>query len=106
MQLYIYLRQGMAAVTKGMGSQQIVLHNRYFDAHNDYLGMFHFIIEKNIAVPMEEALFLHIMKQARQWGMVVYEQDWLIYSYLNVTEMQINVTNARTWLLSMERAAR
>lgn len=104
--LIFFFRQGMAAVVKEMGIQQVILHNRYFDSQNDYLGKFQFIVEKDIAVPMEEGLFLYIMSQAMQWGMVVYEQDWLIYSYLNVTEMQSNVTNARTWLLSMESAAR
>jgi len=36
---------------------------------------------------------------------VVYEQDWLITTFLNMQATQNNVTNSRQWLVSMGKAA-
>eukprot|EP01087_Luapelamoeba_hula_P023146 TRINITY_DN845_c0_g2_i6.p1 TRINITY_DN845_c0_g2~~TRINITY_DN845_c0_g2_i6.p1 ORF type:complete len:576 (+),score=72.90 TRINITY_DN845_c0_g2_i6:149-1876(+) len=97
---------GMEAVSGSFGFKPLILHNRYFSTNNDYEGQFTFINEGDFALPIDQKLFEYIMGKARQWGLHVYEQDWLITTYLNMRATQNNVTNANNWLLAMGNAAR
>ena len=45
------------------------------------------------------------MGKAVKWGMVNYEQDWLITVYEGLQVTQRNVTAAHTWLTAMSNAA-
>lgn len=56
----------------------LVLHNRFFANENNYteMGMFDFIVESTLSLPVDKALFLYIMGKAKAWGMIMYEQDW------------------------------
>jgi hypothetical protein len=98
--------EGMGYVDENMDHMPLALHNRYFSPDNQYQKNFSFIIEPTIALPMEEALFTYIMNKAKGWGMVLYEQDWLVTTYMTMDATQNNVTNARNWLLNMGNAAK
>ena len=41
----------------------------------------------------------------RDWGLFVYEQDWLLTVFGKLKALQENVTLGRTWLLQMGQAA-
>eukprot|EP01116_Phalansterium_solitarium_P018896 TRINITY_DN5142_c0_g1_i3.p1 TRINITY_DN5142_c0_g1~~TRINITY_DN5142_c0_g1_i3.p1 ORF type:complete len:741 (-),score=235.75 TRINITY_DN5142_c0_g1_i3:178-2400(-) len=81
------------------------LHNRYFANNSTYLADYKFIVEDYCALPLDINLFLHIMGKAKAWGMVVYEQDWLITTYQEMQATQNDVYNAHTWLKAMGDAA-
>jgi len=98
--------EGMAYVYENMGHTPLALHNRYFSPDNKYQQNFSFIIEPTIALPTDEGLFTYIMSKAKTWGMILYEQDWLVTTYLNMEATQNNVSNARNWLVNMGNAAK
>jgi hypothetical protein len=51
-------------------------------------------------------LFRDIMAdKIANWGMVLYEQDWLITTYEGLQVTQANVTAAHDWLMAMSDAA-
>lgn len=45
------------------------------------------------------------MQQARLYGCIVYEQDWLIDQFQRMNVTQNNVFSTRKWLLQMGMAA-
>jgi hypothetical protein len=84
------------------------LHNRYFADINNYTANFTFLREPGAecSLPIDKDMFVYIMQdKIKNWGMVQYEQDWLItvYEAMNVT--QTNVTAAHDWLTAMADAA-
>lgn len=85
----------------------LVLHNRMFQDVNAYSSNYSFIVDNSshIAMPQDEALFTHIMGLARDWGMVEYEQDWLITVFRGVAAAQSDVFAADRWLDAMGDAA-
>jgi len=101
--------QGMRAVYDAIGQKPLTLHNRYFSDKNDYLGKgFNFIVEDNVhmSLPIDVNLFKYIMGLAKSWGMVVYEQDWLVTTYLTMMATRSSVTASEQWLTAMAEAAR
>jgi hypothetical protein len=103
-----------------MGKSPLTLHNRYFSPDNDYIKNFTFIVEDYCALPLSQDLFEYIMGKAKNWGnqirtfihkhiyivgMIVYEQDWLVTTYMEMEATQDNVKNARKWLMDMGNAA-
>ncbi len=66
----------MEYVDTKLGSTKLTLHNRYFAPINNYTQNYTFVVEDYCSLPIDENLFLHIMGLAKQWGMIVYEQDW------------------------------
>lgn len=109
-----------------------MLHNRWFSANNNSYIKDHgfavsgvggawnrsdnvelhgsqdsFIVESDIdvALPVRADVFTYLMSRAKAWGMVTYEQDWLIkvWQIMNVTKA--NVTAGADWLKAMSDAA-
>ena len=59
-----------------------VAHNRYWSPAVAYAkqngGQYDFIIEKgHNAIPTSQAFWDYLMASSKEWGMAVYEQDWL-----------------------------
>ena len=54
----------------------LALHSRYFSLNNSYLGIGEFLSEPGgqFVLPVDKAIFLHIMGKAKDWGMTMYEQ--------------------------------
>ena len=76
-------------------------------------GSYDFIIEKkgegqdytNFGWPTEQRFWDDLMYNSSQWGLFMYEQDWLDTEYDNMKYLNFNATAARTWLLQMGTAA-
>ncbi|XP_077991614.1 uncharacterized protein LOC144445843 [Glandiceps talaboti] len=70
-------------------------------------GQFDFIIEKDTeyALPMDDEFWTYLLKTSREWGLIVYEQDWLNQQvdHMHVTQNDVKV--GRTWLLQMGHGA-
>eukprot|EP01105_Mastigella_eilhardi_P003959 TRINITY_DN1521_c0_g1_i3.p1 TRINITY_DN1521_c0_g1~~TRINITY_DN1521_c0_g1_i3.p1 ORF type:complete len:580 (-),score=103.46 TRINITY_DN1521_c0_g1_i3:733-2472(-) len=96
---------GAAYVDAHMGKLPLVLHNRYFSPDTDYAANFSFAIENYCALPLGQDTFDYIMSKAVQWGMTMYEQDWLITTYQKMAITRNNVNVARQWLINMGKAA-
>lgn len=95
----------------------IMGHNRYWAIDNIYAtqngGQYDFVIEKsgegpgfkNFGWPTEQRFWDDLMYNSSQWGLFMYEQDWLDTEYDNVRHLNFNASAARTWLLQMGTAA-
>ena len=83
----------------------LVLHNRFFAFPSAYSENYTFVFDGPVAVPTDVNLFYHIMGLASKWGMVEYEQDWLITVFHYIRALQNEVGVADAWLDAMGTAA-
>ena len=93
--------------TQPNGHMPIVMHNRQWSDHSDYIKHlpFQWYISK-FAVPKDpEAFFDWFFQQQPGWGLSMYEQDWMCTEYDGVTELQSNVTMGDLWLKGMADGA-
>ena len=59
-----------------------------------------------MVVPLEQRFWDHLLgNAAKNWGLTVYEQDWLFNEFEGVPLLTQNATAGRNWLLQMGRAA-
>jgi hypothetical protein len=59
-----------------------------------------------MVVPLEQRFWDFLLgNAAKNWGMTVYEQDWLFNEFEGVPLLTQNATAGRNWLLQMGRAA-
>ncbi len=63
----------------------LALHNRWFSAtNNSYINQLgfadSFIVEKDVdfAMPIKADVFTYLMAKAKDWGMVLYEQECVL----------------------------
>jgi len=61
-------------------------------------------VEPPLALPLEQRFWDDLLRNASDWGMVVYEQDWLYTEFLGLNATQ-TATGARKWLTQMSTAA-
>lgn len=98
---YVYNHTGWA----------IVGHNRYWSDNNVYAkqngGQYDFIIDKDTqtALPTDQKFWDFLMHSSRQWGLRVYEQDWLFTEVQRVAALTQDPTIGRMWLRQMGTAA-
>ena len=59
----------------------------------------------NFAWPTEQRFWDDLMYNSSQWGLFMYEQDWLDTEYDNMKFLNYNASAARTWLMQMGTAA-
>jgi hypothetical protein len=90
-----------------MGNKPLVLHNRWFENDTDYYTQmkFPFVVEKGYALPLTEEPFIYFMSKASNWGLKVYEQDWLVDQFLNMDATQTDIALAENWMNNMNSAA-
>ncbi|XP_071111597.1 uncharacterized protein [Haliotis cracherodii] len=87
-------------------------HNRYWSSKTTYAkqngGRFDFIVEEatSKAIPIDQDFWDYLFETSREWGLTLYEQDWLNVEFneMNVTLSDVSV--GRTWLMQMGKGAR
>jgi len=62
-------------------------------------------VEPPLALPLEQRFWDDLLRNATDWGMVVYEQDWLYTEFLGLNATLQSVSGARKWLTQMATAA-
>ena len=55
-------------------------------------GKYNFIIENKMALPIDENLFYDLMADARSWGTIQFNQDWLGQMWNNIDILKTDVT--------------
>jgi hypothetical protein len=86
-------------------------HNRYWAADNVYAsqngGDYAFIVEAGaqMAIPLEQRFWDDLLFNATQWGMTVYEQDWLYNEAEGLNATRESATLTEMWLTQMATAA-
>ena len=59
-----------------------------------------------MALPLTQNFWDDLLRNASDWGMVVYEQDWLYTEFLGLNAtLQSSATGAKKWLTQMATAA-
>ena len=63
-------------------------------------------MEPPLALPLTQNFWDDLLRNASDWGMVVYEQDWLYTEFLGLNAtLQSSATGAKKWLTQMATAA-
>ncbi|KAK3772128.1 hypothetical protein RRG08_058191 [Elysia crispata] len=88
----------------------LVAHNRYWSVNTTYAkqrgGHFDFFIGHNLSLPTSEIFWQYLLGHAKEeWGLIVYEQDWLNVQLLFTELLNTNLTAGRDWLLQMGSSA-
>ncbi|XP_059154794.1 uncharacterized protein LOC131940186 isoform X2 [Physella acuta] len=88
----------------------LVAHNRYWSVNTTYAkqrgGDFDFIVDPKASLPVDEKFWEFLFGHgALEWGLFVYEQDWLNIQVLFTDSLQSNLTLGRLWLTQMGSAA-
>ncbi|XP_071835062.1 uncharacterized protein [Apostichopus japonicus] len=93
---YVYNRVG----------HRLAAHNRCWAADTDYAkqngGKWNFIVEKEKSIPQDKEFWNYLMGSSKkEWGLTMYEQDWLADEVNDLKACLENITVARDWLLGM-----
>jgi hypothetical protein len=82
-------------------------HNRMWSADNVYAKDYNFVSSKSspLSLPTEYRFWKDLLQKSVDWGLVVYEQDWLNVQYERQSQAFTNATLMRMWLMEMGRAA-
>lgn len=86
----------------------VVAHNRYWAFDTIYKQNYSFILDENKgkALPVgNDSFWVDLFTQAREWNLIVYEQDWLITQTEQYTPIQQDIHLGHQWLTSMGAAA-
>ncbi|OWF39492.1 uncharacterized protein LOC110464957 [Mizuhopecten yessoensis] len=87
----------------------IAAHNRYWSSDNVYDkangGNYTFIKETLLAIPDDQTFWNDLLSTARQWGLIMYEQDWLNIQTIGTVALQTDLTLGERWLQQMNNAA-
>ena len=85
----------------------VVGHNRYWSSNTDYArangGRYNFIVEPqhNLSIPDDARFWDDLLGEAKSWGLVVYEQDWLHNEWAGLDATLTSATLSRRWLQQM-----
>ena len=83
-----------------------MLHNREWSGDNVYRSAYDFAVEPPLALPLEQKFWDDLLRNGSDWGMIVYEQDWLYTEFLGLNAtLQSSATGAKKWLTQMATAA-
>ncbi len=86
----------------------LIAHNRWYDKNNDYRRDYQFVDgvgDRNPAFPIEDRFWEMIMENAKNWGVEVYEQDWLLTQWDMIPYLRESVDAGEKWLKAMSRSA-
>lgn len=98
---------GIEAFSQKLGLP-LIAHARWFDQKNAYRSDYKFVDGEGMrrpAFPVEDRFFEMLMSNARQWGIRVYEQDWLDAQWRMIPYLRESVEAGEKWLDAMSRAA-
>ncbi|KAK3085506.1 hypothetical protein FSP39_004325 [Pinctada imbricata] len=87
----------------------IAAHNRYWSTDTDYAkkngGKYNFIVESMTSLPDDQQFWIDLLTDAKKWGLILYEQDWLNVQVLHLSALQEDISLGTRWLTQMGTAA-
>lgn len=96
--------QGLKAFQQRLGLP-LVTHNRWFALNNAYRDRYDFVEGRSMSFPTSGDLFDQFLEDARSWGAITYEQDWLITQYWGVPWLREAPGRAAGWMGWIDKAA-
>jgi hypothetical protein len=86
----------------------LVAHNRYWAYDTVYKQNYSFILDQSNgkSLPVgNDSFWTDLFTQAHDWGLIVYEQDWLITQTKDFLPTLTDIHLGHQWLMSMGEAA-
>lgn len=100
---------GLPAVYNRLNRIPIAAHNRYWAIDTMYANKYAFVIDQNHqkALPLSNDTFWFdlLSEPARQWGLILYEQDWLAQQTIDFSPLRTDIELGERWLNAMGQAA-
>ena len=99
---------GLPSLNHKIGNLPMAAHNRYWSYDTIYKQNYSFILdEKNSkSLPIgNDSFWFDLFNQSSQWGLILYEQDWLITVMESFTPIQTDIHLGYQWLTSMGQSA-
>lgn len=96
---------GLPALRRRLGDPAWIFHSRHVAASSPYVDQTWWI-DNDIAHPADPAFFRKWMADARRWGAVTYEQDWMFIIWFGVRQLREAVGRTGAWQHGLDRAAR
>ena len=91
---------GLVSFQQALGVP-LVVHNRWFAKENDYLDDYDFIEGPKTLIPADNAIYDHFMEDALSWGVITYEQDWLVNQYWRMPYFREQMGRTTDWFSGM-----
>lgn len=89
----------------------VIAHNRWWCNETDYAkrsgGSYNFIYNdaNGTSLPIDQQFWDDLFKNATEWGLTVYLQDWIQYQVAFMPQMKADLTLERNWLIQMGNGA-
>ena len=99
---------GLATFHRRVNNIPIAAHNRYWAYDNVYKQKYSFVLDaaNSKALPnSNDSFWEDLLLEARNWGLVLYEQDWLNVQTIDFLPTRTNIDLGERWLTSMGKAA-
>jgi hypothetical protein len=99
---------GLPALDRKLENIPIVAHNKFWAYDTIYQQNYSFILDlsNNKSLPVgNDSFWVDFFTQARQWGLVVYEQDFLSTQTTDFLPILTDIDLGHQWLTSMGKAA-
>ncbi|KAK6194945.1 hypothetical protein SNE40_000473 [Patella caerulea] len=102
------LPQGMAGLENAT-DLKFMMYSGKWSSDNVYAqqngGMYGFVIEKEIALPLDQKFWDDLFQNAAKWGLTTYEQDAMAETFMDLNVTKVDLTVSKTWLQQMNDAA-
>lgn len=98
---------GLVAFQRELGLP-LVLHNRWLAPENAYSERYELVQgggDPPMSFPTGRGVFDEFMADARSWGAVTYEQDWLMAQFWGVGWLREQLGRAERWMEDLTSAA-
>jgi hypothetical protein len=99
---------GLSGLHSKLNNIPLAAHNRYWAYDNVYKQKYAFVLDlaNSKALPVgNDSFWVDFFVEARNWGLVLYEQDWLNVQTIEFLPTRTNINLGEQWLKSMGAAA-
>lgn len=100
--------EGLSILHRRLENIPLAAHNRYWAYDNVYKQRYAFALDvgNGKALPISnDSFWIDFMTDARAWGLVLYEQDWLNVQTIQFRPLRVDINLGEQWLKSMGAAA-
>ncbi len=98
---------GLQTVHRRLENIPLAAHNRFWAYDNVYKQNYSFVLDQinKKALPIgNDSFWIDLFTQAHDWGLVLYEQDWLITQTIDFLPTYTDIHIGHQWLTSMGEA--
>ncbi|UJR07070.1 hypothetical protein I4U23_011358 [Adineta vaga] len=99
---------GLINLHRRLENLPLAAHNRYWSYDTVYKQNYSFILDKNNQTSLpsgNDSFWIDLLSEAHEWGLILYEQDWLDHQTMNFLPLLTDINLGQQWLSSMGKAA-